>query len=71
MKGEFDRSQATQTLETTLDKLLDRLEDREDEERRPDAGQKVPDPSRGSPSSISRQPGISDHQRVAGSVTAA
>ncbi|XP_023689559.2 protein OS-9 isoform X4 [Paramormyrops kingsleyae] len=57
LKGEFDRSQATQTLETTLDKLLDRLEDREDEEHRPDGGQKVPDPSRGSPSSISRQPG--------------
>ncbi|XP_023689533.2 protein OS-9 isoform X2 [Paramormyrops kingsleyae] len=56
LKGEFDRSQATQTLETTLDKLLDRLEDREDEEHRPDGGQKVPDPSRGSPSSISRQP---------------
>uniref|UniRef100_A0A3B3S5G0 Endoplasmic reticulum lectin n=1 Tax=Paramormyrops kingsleyae TaxID=1676925 RepID=A0A3B3S5G0_9TELE len=38
LKGEFDRSQATQTLETTLDKLLDRLEDREDEEHRPDGG---------------------------------
>ncbi|XP_048856206.1 protein OS-9 isoform X2 [Brienomyrus brachyistius] len=57
LKGEFDRSQATQTLETTLDKLLERLEDREDEERRPDGGQKVSDPSRGSPSSIPRQPG--------------
>uniref|UniRef100_A0A3B4C8C4 Endoplasmic reticulum lectin n=1 Tax=Pygocentrus nattereri TaxID=42514 RepID=A0A3B4C8C4_PYGNA len=28
LKGEFDRSQATQTLENTLGKLLDRLEDK-------------------------------------------
>ncbi|KAG9353521.1 hypothetical protein JZ751_018191 [Albula glossodonta] len=29
LKGEFDRDQATQALETTLDKLLDRVEDKE------------------------------------------
>lgn len=28
LKGEFDRTQATQTLETTLDKLLDHLEEK-------------------------------------------
>ncbi|XP_063071117.1 protein OS-9 isoform X2 [Engraulis encrasicolus] len=32
LKGEFDRSQATHTLENTLDKLLDRLQDKGDEE---------------------------------------
>ncbi|XP_049335070.1 protein OS-9 isoform X2 [Astyanax mexicanus] len=32
LKGEFDRSQATQTLENTLGKLLDRLEDRTGED---------------------------------------
>uniref|UniRef100_A0A8C7X3J1 Endoplasmic reticulum lectin n=1 Tax=Oryzias sinensis TaxID=183150 RepID=A0A8C7X3J1_9TELE len=29
LKGEFDRTQATQTLETTLDKLLDHLEEKD------------------------------------------
>lgn len=32
LKGEFDRTQATQTLETTLDKLLDQLQDKNTEE---------------------------------------
>lgn len=32
LKGEFDRSQATQTLENTLGKLLDRLEDKTEHE---------------------------------------
>ncbi|XP_031423946.1 protein OS-9 isoform X2 [Clupea harengus] len=32
LKGEFDRSQATHTLENTLDKLLDRLQEKGDEE---------------------------------------
>ncbi|XP_056316172.1 protein OS-9 isoform X2 [Danio aesculapii] len=32
LKGEFDRSQATQTLENTLGKLLDRLEDKTEPE---------------------------------------
>ncbi|XP_053085669.1 protein OS-9 isoform X1 [Pangasianodon hypophthalmus] len=38
LKGEFDRSQATQTLENTLGKLLDRLEDKteQDAESHPD-----------------------------------
>ncbi|XP_041946033.1 protein OS-9 isoform X2 [Alosa sapidissima] len=35
LKGEFDRSQATHTLENTLDKLLDRLQDKGDEEPTP------------------------------------
>lgn len=32
LKGEFDRTQATQALETTLDKLLDRLEEKDEQE---------------------------------------
>ncbi|XP_017335981.1 protein OS-9 [Ictalurus punctatus] len=32
LKGEFDRSQATQTLENTLGKLLDRLEDKTEQD---------------------------------------
>ncbi|XP_056607109.1 protein OS-9 isoform X2 [Triplophysa dalaica] len=32
LKGEFDRSQATQTLENTLGKLLDRLDDKSEHE---------------------------------------
>ncbi|KAI5625995.1 protein OS-9 [Silurus asotus] len=32
LKGEFDRSQATQTLENTLGKLLDHLEDKNDQD---------------------------------------
>ncbi|XP_067229296.1 protein OS-9 [Chanodichthys erythropterus] len=37
LKGEFDRSQATQTLENTLGKLLDRLEDKTEHESEPDS----------------------------------
>ncbi|XP_073707471.1 protein OS-9 isoform X3 [Garra rufa] len=36
LKGEFDRSQATQTLENTLGKLLDRLEDKTGHESEPE-----------------------------------
>ncbi|XP_024283081.1 protein OS-9 isoform X2 [Oncorhynchus tshawytscha] len=61
LKGEFDRTQATQTLEATLDKLLDRLEDKEarDTEAEPqtEGGQRANDPARGSPSLAPRQPG--------------
>uniref|UniRef100_A0A8C7CDW5 Endoplasmic reticulum lectin n=1 Tax=Oncorhynchus kisutch TaxID=8019 RepID=A0A8C7CDW5_ONCKI len=48
LKGEFDRTQATQTLETTLDKLLNRLEDKEagdtEAEHLTEGGQKANDP---------------------------
>lgn len=37
LKGEFDRSQATQTLENTLGKLLDRLEDKTEHESEPES----------------------------------
>uniref|UniRef100_A0A8C1DUV2 Endoplasmic reticulum lectin n=1 Tax=Cyprinus carpio carpio TaxID=630221 RepID=A0A8C1DUV2_CYPCA len=36
LKGEFDRTQATQTLENTLGKLLDRLEDKTGHESEPE-----------------------------------
>ncbi|XP_072308856.1 protein OS-9 isoform X2 [Eucyclogobius newberryi] len=61
LKGEFDRSQATQALETTLDKLLDHLEDKEGEEQeRPSPAGGAPrgsDPTRGSPSLAPKHPG--------------
>ncbi|CAL8335684.1 unnamed protein product [Lota lota] len=58
LKGEFDRSQATQTLETTLDKLLDRLEDKDTPgpEQQLGRGQRASDPARGSPSLAPQQP---------------
>ncbi|XP_059924402.1 protein OS-9 [Gadus macrocephalus] len=58
LKGEFDRSQATQTLETTLDKLLDRLEDKDAPvpEQPLAGGQRGSDPARGSPSLAPQQP---------------
>uniref|UniRef100_A0A8C9TU08 Endoplasmic reticulum lectin n=1 Tax=Scleropages formosus TaxID=113540 RepID=A0A8C9TU08_SCLFO len=56
LKGEFDRNQATQTLETTLDKLLDRLEDKEAREAGAEGDQEAADPARGSPSLVPRQP---------------
>ncbi|XP_051752586.1 protein OS-9 isoform X1 [Ctenopharyngodon idella] len=37
LKGEFDRSQATQTLENTLGKLLDCLEDKTEHESEPES----------------------------------
>uniref|UniRef100_A0A8C9T8L3 Endoplasmic reticulum lectin n=1 Tax=Scleropages formosus TaxID=113540 RepID=A0A8C9T8L3_SCLFO len=52
LKGEFDRNQATQTLETTLDKLLDRLEDKEAREAGAEGDQEAADPARGSPSLV-------------------
>nr|XP_046168899.1 protein OS-9-like [Oncorhynchus gorbuscha] len=55
LKGEFDRTQATQTLETSLDKLLNRLEDKDagdtEAEHLTEGGQKANDPARGPPNS--------------------
>lgn len=57
LKGEFDRSQATQALETTLDKLLDHLEDKEGQDQEQQAGvQRGSDPTRGSPSLAPKHP---------------
>nr|XP_040060590.1 protein OS-9 isoform X3 [Gasterosteus aculeatus aculeatus] len=59
LKGEFDRTQATQTLGTTLDKLLDHLEEKDvqDPEQQTAAVQRASDPARGSPSLAPKQPG--------------
>ncbi|KAL4655526.1 protein OS-9 isoform X1 [Arapaima gigas] len=64
LKGEFDRSQATQTLENTLDKLLDRLEDKDVQEPGPEGDQEATDPTRGSPSLAPRQPDRATDDRV-------
>ncbi|KAI1891166.1 hypothetical protein AGOR_G00162140 [Albula goreensis] len=56
LKGEFDRDQATQALETTLDKLLDRVEDKEAQEPGMEGEPGPADPARGSPSLAPRQP---------------
>ncbi|KAM4587708.1 protein OS-9 isoform 3-T3 [Odontesthes bonariensis] len=57
LKGEFDRTQATQTLETTLDKLLDHLEENDAQDPEQQTGQRANDPTRGSPSLAPKQPG--------------
>ncbi|KAM9859502.1 protein OS-9 isoform 1-T1 [Aulostomus maculatus] len=59
LKGEFDRTQATQTLETTLDKLLDHLQEKDvqDPEQQTAGAQRASDPTRGSPSLAPKQPG--------------
>ncbi|XP_061583574.1 protein OS-9 isoform X2 [Cololabis saira] len=57
LKGEFDRTQATQTLETTLDKLLDHLEEKDVQHPEQQTDQRASDPSRGSPSLAPKQPG--------------
>ncbi|KAM4613304.1 protein OS-9 isoform 1-T2 [Polymixia lowei] len=68
LKGEFDRTQATQTLETTLDKLLDHLEDKETQhpEQQMGGGQRANDPTRGSPSLAPQQPdqAADDHVKI-------
>ncbi|CAL8339157.1 unnamed protein product [Merluccius merluccius] len=66
LKGEFDRSQATQTLETTLDKLLDHLEDKDAQhpEQQLGGGQRASDPTRGSPSLAPQQPDQAADDRV-------
>ncbi|XP_061641422.1 protein OS-9 isoform X7 [Phyllopteryx taeniolatus] len=58
LKGEFDRTQATQALETTLDKLLDHLEEKDELAPEQQTGaQRANDPTRGSPSLAPKQPG--------------
>ncbi|XP_059185535.1 protein OS-9 isoform X2 [Centropristis striata] len=59
LKGEFDRTQATQTLETTLEKILDHLEEKDvqDPEQQSAGVQRASDPTRGSPSLAPKQPG--------------
>lgn len=68
LKGEFDRTQATQTLETTLDKLLDHLEEKDiqDPEQQTAAVQRPSDPTRGSPSLAPKQPdqAADDHVKI-------
>ncbi|KAJ0068458.1 hypothetical protein NL108_008395, partial [Boleophthalmus pectinirostris] len=70
LKGEFDRSQATQALETTLDKLLDHLEDKEGQEQDQQSpaggGQRGNDPTRGSPSLAPKHPeqAAEDHVKI-------
>lgn len=70
LKGEFDRSQATQALETTLDKLLDHLEEKDGQEpeQQPPAGgaQRGSDPTRGSPSLAPKHPddAAEDHVKI-------
>ncbi|XP_029906979.1 protein OS-9 isoform X2 [Myripristis murdjan] len=57
LKGEFDRTQATQTLETTLDKLLDHLEDKDTQEPEQQTGQRASDAVKDSLSPAPQQPG--------------
>lgn len=68
LKGEFDRTQATQTLETTLDKLLDHLEEKDvqDPEQQMAGVQRPSDPTRGSPSLAPKQPdqAADDHVKI-------
>ncbi|XP_023279399.1 protein OS-9 isoform X2 [Seriola lalandi dorsalis] len=68
LKGEFDRTQATQTLETTLDKLLDHLEEKDvqDQEQQTAGIQRSRDPTRGSPSLAPKQPdqAADDHVKI-------
>uniref|UniRef100_A0AAV2M6D6 Endoplasmic reticulum lectin n=1 Tax=Knipowitschia caucasica TaxID=637954 RepID=A0AAV2M6D6_KNICA len=58
LKGEFERSQATQALETTLDKLLHHLEEKEEPEQEsaPGSAPRGSDPTRGSPSLAPKHP---------------
>uniref|UniRef100_A0A3P8R7G1 Endoplasmic reticulum lectin n=1 Tax=Astatotilapia calliptera TaxID=8154 RepID=A0A3P8R7G1_ASTCA len=68
LKGEFDRTQATQTLETTLDKILDHLEEKDvqDPEQKTSGGQRASDPARGSPSLAPKHPdqAADDHVKI-------
>ncbi|XP_051985578.1 protein OS-9 isoform X2 [Xyrauchen texanus] len=70
LKGEYDHSQATQTLENTLGKLLDRLEDKTGHESEPETEEntemyknthtphkKEGGPSPGSPNLVPKTPG--------------
>ncbi|KAK5610964.1 hypothetical protein CRENBAI_023864 [Crenichthys baileyi] len=66
LKGEFDRTQATQALETTLDKLLDHLGEKDDQDPQQQKVQRPSDPSRGSPSLAPKQPdkAAEDHVKI-------
>ncbi|KAM4741161.1 protein OS-9 isoform 3-T3 [Anableps anableps] len=66
LKGEFDRTQATQALETTLDKLLDHLEEKDVQDPQQQNVQRASDPSRGSPSLAPQQPdqAADDHVKI-------
>nr|XP_015815229.2 protein OS-9 isoform X1 [Nothobranchius furzeri] len=66
LKGEFDRTQATQTLETTLDKLLDHLEEKDVQDPQQQTVQRGSDPTRGSPSLAPKQPeqAADDHVKI-------
>ncbi|XP_013864566.1 protein OS-9 isoform X2 [Austrofundulus limnaeus] len=66
LKGEFDRTQATQTLETTLDKLLDHLEEKDAQDPQQQTTQRGRDPTRGSPSLAPKQPeqAADDHVKI-------
>ncbi|XP_061833651.2 protein OS-9 isoform X4 [Nerophis lumbriciformis] len=69
LKGEFDRTQATQALGTTLDKLLDHLEDKDEQdptEEKTASAQRTNDPTRGSPSLAPKQPDqdADDHVKI-------
>lgn len=66
LKGEFDRTQATQALETTLDKLLDHLEEKDVQDPPQQKVQRPSDPSRGSPSLAPQQPdqAADDHVKI-------
>lgn len=55
LKGEFDRTQATQTLETTLDKLLDQLQEKNTQE--PAEGADSLQATRGRRNLAPKQPG--------------
>lgn len=59
LKGEFDRTQATQALETTLDKLLDRLEeqDKQEPEQQTTESQRASSSHRNSRNLGPKQPG--------------
>nr|XP_057910288.1 protein OS-9 isoform X2 [Doryrhamphus excisus] len=64
LKGEFDRTQATQALETTLDKLLDHLEEKDEQD--PDEEQRAKDSTRGGPGLAPKQPeqDVADHIKI-------
>ncbi|XP_075893557.1 protein OS-9 isoform X2 [Nelusetta ayraudi] len=68
LKGEFDRTQATQTLETTLDKLLDHLEEKniQEPEQQMEGVERASDPARGSRNLAPKQPdqAADDHVKI-------
>lgn len=62
LKGEFDRTKATQALETTLDTLLDQLEEKDEQEPELPAGesQRASSSQRTSHNLVPKQPGNPD-----------